>query len=88
MAPRQAGKHDQLVSELFDKWQSNPEAGLLAAAALALPAAAAQTTTLEVVRYGWDNTTVGASETVSVSWMEAMIRPMGTPRPRRVASES
>lgn len=29
MAPRQAGKHDQLVSELFDKWQSNPEAGLL-----------------------------------------------------------
>jgi PKD repeat protein len=45
--------------------------------ALALPAAAAQTTTLEVVRYGWDNTTVAASVTVNVSWMEANLPVMG-----------
>ena len=52
-------------------------AALVVLLALALPAAAAQTTTLEVVRYGWDNTTVGASETVSVSWMEANLPVMG-----------
>ncbi len=52
-------------------------AALVVLLALALPAAAAQTTTLEVVRYGWDNTTVAASETVSVSWMEANLPVMG-----------
>jgi len=46
--------------------------------ALALPAAGAQTTTLEVVRYSWDNTTVAESVTVNVSWMEAHLPVMGT----------
>ena len=46
--------------------------------ALALPAAGAQTTTLEVVRYSWDNTTVADRETVNVSWMEAHLPVMGT----------
>ena len=45
--------------------------------ALALPVAGAQTTTLEVVRYGWDNTTVAESVTVNVSWMEAHLPVMG-----------
>ncbi|MEN6517587.1 MAG: hypothetical protein ABFC38_05270 [Methanospirillum sp.] len=54
--------------------------GLVALAvllALALPAAAAQTTTLDVVRYGWDNVTVAESATVNVSWMEAHLPVMG-----------
>ncbi|ACL16100.1 hypothetical protein [Methanosphaerula palustris] len=37
---------------------------------LVLPAAAAQTTDLTVIRYGWDNKTVEESQTVNVSWME------------------
>jgi PKD repeat protein len=44
---------------------------------LAPPATAAQTTTLEVVRYGWDNATVAESTTVNVSWMEANLPVMG-----------
>ncbi|MEN6342811.1 MAG: dockerin type I domain-containing protein [Methanospirillum sp.] len=50
---------------------------LAALLALALPAAAAQTTTIEVVRYGWDNATVAQSVTVNVSWMEAHLPVMG-----------
>ena len=50
---------------------------LIVLLALALPAAAAQTTTLEVVRYGWDNATVAESVTVNVSWMEAHLPVMG-----------
>ena len=41
--------------------------------ALALPAAGAPTTTLEVIRYGWDNTTVAERETVNVSWMRTAL---------------
>jgi PKD repeat protein len=44
---------------------------------LVLPGTAAQTTTLEVVRYGWDNVTVAESVTVNVSWMEAHLPVMG-----------
>jgi PKD repeat protein len=45
--------------------------------ALTLPASAARTTSLEVVRYGWDNATVAESMTVNVSWMEANLPVMG-----------
>jgi PKD repeat protein len=44
---------------------------------LTLPVTAAQTTTLEVVRYGWDNVTVAESRTVNVSWMEANLQVHG-----------
>jgi PKD repeat protein len=50
---------------------------LLAALLIALPAAAAQTTSLSVVRYGWDNRTVAESVTVDIAWMEAHLPVMG-----------
>ncbi|HOV66841.1 MAG TPA: hypothetical protein PLI31_00595 [Methanoregulaceae archaeon] len=42
-----------------------------------VPGVSAQTTSLELVRYGWDNTTVAESTTVNVSWMKANLPVMG-----------
>jgi PKD repeat protein len=49
---------------------------LLLAASLALPAVA-QTTTLTITRYGFDNVTVAESKTVTVAWMEQHLPVMG-----------
>jgi PKD repeat protein len=46
-------------------------------AVFVLPVGAVQTTTLEVVRYGWDNTTIEESVTVNVTWMESHLPVMG-----------
>ncbi len=50
---------------------------LLVLGLLVIPAAGAQTTSLDIVRYGWDNTTVAESVTVNVTWMEANLPVMG-----------
>ena len=45
--------------------------------AMVVPGAAAQTTSLELIRYSWDNTTVAASTTVNISWMKSNLPVMG-----------
>ncbi len=45
--------------------------------ALVVPGASAQTTSLELIRYSWDNTTVAESTTVNVSWMKTNLPVMG-----------
>ena len=42
-----------------------------------VPGVSAQTTSLELVRYSWDNTTVAESTTVNVSWMKTHLPVMG-----------
>jgi len=58
-------------------WRSIAMVTLAVLLAFVVPTMAAQTTSLELVRYGWDNTTVVNSTTVNVSWMKTHLPVMG-----------